>query len=455
MPNDRVERLERPIILAVINALCEGEIEAFWKTIPSYVTGSLFSNKQIGVTFDTLKNAANLGDGKLAFTRLLQSLDFSFEEMQSWNVSNVCEALDISVLIEELVDGYKLKRLAECLNKNIKFNYETAKFALEQEMEELSKLKAIKPDINTLEAHLGNLCEDLANGVSVESYKTGIDELDNRLGGGITKGSYNVVVGRPSMGKSSFGTCLGMNMLTLNDNFNNALFLSLEMSSSDTRNKLLSLVSDVAAWKIKKMNKLSEIDISRITSLASNKKIMENITILDSLAIGDTTLQGLRNTVENHQKKGKLDLIVIDQASFISFKEPRLTVVEKAAMTSAFCKKLSQDLGVTVFLLVQANRESTKTNSGRATMDTIAGGDNFSQDAESVFIVHREAKQNNDGTPDIYTDIMIEKSRWGEIGCVEAGWNGQLGKITNLTCEQWSDKRKAKEDKKTFKKKKE
>ncbi|MBW1650770.1 MAG: DNA repair protein RadA [Deltaproteobacteria bacterium] len=126
-----------------------------------------------------------------------------------------------------------------------------------------------KKDIAEIEAVLLD-SDEIEN---IERKKTGINELDRTLGGGITPGSLILIGGEPGIGKS---TLMLQVLYALSDNGSKVLYVSGEESASQIRlrSKRLGLFSS-------SIFVASEIDMDIILSIA--EKIKPDIMIIDSI----------------------------------------------------------------------------------------------------------------------------------------------------------------------------
>ena len=112
--------------------------------------------------------------------------------------------------------------------------------------------------------------DDIEN---IERKKTGINELDRTLGGGITPGSLILIGGDPGIGKS---TLMLQVLYALSENGSKVLYISGEESVSQIRlrSKRLGLFSS-------SIFVVSEIDVDIILSIV--EKMKPDIMVIDSI----------------------------------------------------------------------------------------------------------------------------------------------------------------------------
>ena len=133
--------------------------------------------------------------------------------------------------------------------------------------------------------------------------KTGFKEIDERYGG-LMRGETYLVVGRPSMGRTSFAFNIWANLLKDKENFYRTAVFSLEMSREQAVKHLARIMG--ADFNGKVFN-LSE----------KNKKILEEIASGFS-CIDDTSGPSMEEIYRSCKTvEGDIDLIIIDYAQLI------------------------------------------------------------------------------------------------------------------------------------------
>ena len=116
-----------------------------------------------------------------------------------------------------------------------------------------------------------------------EYIKTGFNNLDEALGGGLKKGELTLLAARPGFGKTSFATNILINS-TLNNGIK-SIFFSIEMPKEQLESRILSLLSNIDLKRVND-NELSDNDLNAIAH-AKDVLVQKNIIIDDSLTVND------------------------------------------------------------------------------------------------------------------------------------------------------------------------
>jgi replicative DNA helicase len=214
--------------------------------------------------------------------------------------------------------------------------------------------------------------------------RTGIATLDALLAGGFPRANAHVIAGRPSMGKSSIARTIAANV--------NALGGGAHVFSTEDTAK---------AYVFRQFADEADVDLARLWNLELGRLDWQNVSaaadalyqregwILDDargISIADIALKVKRKRRENHTQ-----LVVIDYAQILSgvrgvrygSVEERISAIAKGAAD------LARQEDVVVLLLSQLNRENTKRDDKRPTMEDLRGSGALEQDADVILMVHR------------------------------------------------------------------
>ena len=189
--------------------------------------------------------------------------------------------------------------------------------------------------------------------------KTGFNELDSLLNGGIKQNSLNLICSKSGMGKTTFA----LNIINSNANNKSIAYFNFELS----QNKVF-----------KKMNKLFNTDYS-------NKNIFVyeydyNKTIEDII----------NKCIELKKSNTGLDLVVID---YIDLIQCEINTVRKKEFNSYILNKLyvlAQEYGISIIavgLLQRTNKEIT--------INDLCLDETTLNNLENIFYLHNNCKDNN------------------------------------------------------------
>jgi replicative DNA helicase len=268
----------------------------------------------------------------------------------------------------------------------------------------------------------------------VQPIKTGYRDLDRQLGGGLERGTLTIAAGRPGTGKTAFG--LGIARNVAKDGV--ALFLSLEMSEELIHDRNVSAIAGIPLSWLRSPAQQSTEEWDRLTP-AMEKVQKMRILIDDETAL---SVMAIRAKARQIKRKHGLDLLVIDQLSFITaakqYDNPAYAIGE---ITRALVA-LSKELGCAVLLLAQLNRECEKRPNKRPIMADLAMSGSIEQDAANIFFLYRDELYNED-TPDKgIAEVNVAKQRQGSLGVVALAYEAIYTRFSDLS-RPWSPNRES------------
>jgi replicative DNA helicase len=242
---------------------------------------------------------------------------------------------------------------------------------------------------------------------------TGFVELDNKLSG-FQKSDLIILAARPSMGKTSLALDIARKT-SVNHKVPVAIF-SLEMSSQQLVDRMLSAESQVDAWKIRTGHNLSvEQDFKSIGDAISR---LSDAPIYIDDAPGNNILK-MRAVARRLKNEKGLGLIIVDylQLMLPSSTKYNDNLVQQVTEISRSLKNLARELEVPVLALSQLSREVEKRG-GKPRLSDLRDSGSIEQDADVVMFIHREADQDAGGRKE-EAEVLIEKHRNGPTGTVK------------------------------------
>lgn len=243
---------------------------------------------------------------------------------------------------------------------------------------------------------------------------TGFQALDNKIAG-LQKSDLIILAARPSMGKTSLALDIARKA-AVEHSVPVGIF-SLEMSSQQLVDRMLSAESQVEAWKIRTGHNLSiDTDFKAIRD-AMDRLSNAPIYIDDQPANNILKMRAVARRLKS--EKG-LGLIIVDYLQLMVPTQSRNSdnVVQQVTEISRSLKQLARELEVPVIALSQLSR-AVEQRGGEPRLSDLRDSGSIEQDADMVWFIHREDKYNKESARPNIAKIMIEKHRNGPTGVVE------------------------------------
>ncbi len=306
--------------------------------------------------------------------------------------------------LEEMLDGAE-KKLFEVTNFNTSHKFIPIKDELSEAWDRLDKLHT--------------------DGVGMRGIPTGFTDLDNKTSG-LQKSDLIILAARPSMGKTSLA--LDIARQTAVEHGTPVGIFSLEMSSQQLVDRMLSAQANVDAWKMR-TGKLSRQDDFEAIRGALDKLSSAPIYIDDQPGNNILKMRSVARRLKN--EKG-LGLIIVD---YLQLMVPTQTkndnVVQQVTEISRSLKNLARELDVPVLALSQLSR-AVEQRGGRPRLSDLRDSGSIEQDADLVWFIHREDKYKDESERTNIAEILIEKHRNGETGKVELFFNDKKATFQNM-----------------------
>jgi len=279
-------------------------------------------------------------------------------------------------------------------------------------------LKKNYDDIGTVLAKTITRIDELRNKQEdISGVPSGFPSLD-RVTYGWQPTDLIILAARPSVGKTAFALNLARNA-ALNPIKPTAVgFFSLEMSSSQLVQRILSAESDIHLEKISR-GKLEDYEMQQLYSKGVNRLSQANIFIDDTAALNIFEFRAKARRLVNKHNVG---IIIIDYLQLMSGSGDRNTNREQEISTiSRSLKALAKELQIPIIALSQLSRavESRKESKVPQLSDLRESGA-IEQDADMVMFIYRpeyyelntnEMGESNKGE----TNIRIAKHRNGSL----------------------------------------
>jgi replicative DNA helicase len=237
-----------------------------------------------------------------------------------------------------------------------------------------------------------------------------------------------IIAARPSVGKTAFALNCARNAAANSLKPTPVLFLSLEMSSGQLADRLLSSESGV------------ELDV--ITKARANDETMQRLHSRGVLKIADyqlfiddapaQTIMDVRAKARKYKSSENIGLIVIDYLQLMNglTDEKKQNREQEIANISRGLKGLAKELKIPIIALSQLNRDAEIKE---PTLANLRESGAIEQDADMVIFLYREDYQKMDSE----IDPMLKGLSFVKIAKHR---NGALEKIpmnTDLSIQRW------------------
>lgn len=262
---------------------------------------------------------------------------------------------------------------------------------------------------------------------------TGFSDLD-RITSGWQKSDLVIVAARPGMGKTAF-VVSAMRNAAVDFKMAVAIF-SLEMSSVQLVNRLISAEAELDSEKIKKGN-LEDYEWTQLHHKIRNLEAAP-IFIDDTPAL---TIRELRTKCRRLKTRNDIQLVIVDYLQLMSGdgggkgggnREQEIASISRAL------KNLAKELSVPVIALSQLSR-SVETRGGdkRPQLSDLRESGSIEQDADMVIFLYRPEYYGIDedemGMPmKGVGEVIIAKHRNGSLDTVKLKFIGKFTKFGDL-----------------------
>lgn len=260
---------------------------------------------------------------------------------------------------------------------------------------------------------------------------SGFSDLDK-----ITNGWQNsdliIVAGRPAMGKTAFVLSQAKNM---SKNNYPVLFFSLEMSSEQLMNRIISAESQIENDKIRS-GQMYEADWQRLEAVIPEIQKLK-LFIDDTAAI---SLFELRSKALQMKQKHGISCIIIDylQLMTISNRDFKGNREQEVATISRGLKQLAKELDVPIIALSQLSRNTVQRGGDlEPRLSDLRDSGAIEQDADIVCFIHRpeyygiQEDENGESTAGI-AKVIIAKYRNGATGTIDLKFISRFAAFENL-----------------------
>lgn len=253
---------------------------------------------------------------------------------------------------------------------------------------------------------------------------TGFRDLDTMLSG-LQKSDLVILAARPSMGKTTLALDIARLSATVHDK--SVLVFSLEMSSQQLVDRMLSAESKVNAWNLRTGRLSSDREFSQLRD-SLDKLAKAKIFIDDQPGNTIVRMKALARRLK--AEKG-LDLVVVDYLQLMTTSKNYDSMVNQVTEISRSLKALAKELNVPVLALSQLSR-AIESRGGKPRLSDLRDSGSIEQDADVVIFIHREDKTSDESEKTNIAELLIAKHRNGPVGQVELYFDKKTTTFLNL-----------------------
>jgi replicative DNA helicase len=281
----------------------------------------------------------------------------------------------------------------------------------------IARIKATLSDLETsgvgkdvvrVSEILGGVYDNIykrAENPGLAGISTGLSSIDE-LTGGFIPGSLWIIGARPSMGKTTF---LIRTLVDLSKRRVPSLMVSREMGTTILLERILSSETGVHFQNIR-FGRISSTDRQRLQNKFENIKKLP--LFFDANLYGDVNY--ISGIVRKHVKMHGVKIVGIDYIQLLASRDFDQTA--ELGRISRALKLLAEDLGITILVASQLNRELERRDSKKPILSDLRQSGNLEEDADLVFGLYRDYKYVTNPLTKDDIDFLCLKQRNGPIG---------------------------------------
>ena len=261
---------------------------------------------------------------------------------------------------------------------------------------------------------------DFRDQISWKIIKTGLQPIDETLGGGMLPGGFYILAARPGCGKTALALQIADNVAKSGA----VLFVTLEMDVSQLQARRLSRRTGISSTRLLLDERLSaeewqqvqiaNVELSHLPLYANGK---EGCTVLDV------------RSMARHVKG--LSLIVVDYLGLLHPERSRSSRYEEITAISNSLKTLGRSLKTPVLCLAQLNRASEQRADKKPGLADLRDSGAIEQDADAVLLMHRPDMYDDESERGdlVFVSTQIAKNRHAGTASFQLGFSLQTGRF--------------------------
>ncbi|OPZ41327.1 MAG: Replicative DNA helicase [Bacteroidetes bacterium ADurb.BinA104] len=243
-------------------------------------------------------------------------------------------------------------------------------------------------------------------------YDTGLSSLNDVVDG--LQKEYIIIGARASIGKTALGINIARALVRKGVKVG---IFSLEMSGKALMLRMLSDICNLQAGMMKN-GMFRTGGMEKINTQGLEMADWPLYLVDDTRGEFDKIIAKTRYMV----RVLGVQVIIIDHASLMKFRDRRLQRYEQFSEMSNELQNLQRELNIPIVVMAQLGRDA---EGKRPTIADLRESGAFEQDADQIWILHRERAQSADETS-IPTELIVAKNRNGACGKVDLYFQPQF-----------------------------
>lgn len=208
-----------------------------------------------------------------------------------------------------------------------------------------------------------------------------------------------------------------------------ALFLSMEMPKEQVCDRNIAALGQIPIqWLRNPGDSPPTKDYWDQMAKAFGQTQDMNLFIDDQTALN---MMSIRNKSRKVKRLSGLDLLVIDQLSFIAGATSD-KLHEAIGEHTRGLLAIAKEMKIAVILLCQLNRDCEKRPDKRPMMSDLANSGSIEQDANNILFLYRDEVYNDDSRDKGVCEVIIGKQRQGSPGFVGLKYFGEQTRFEDL-----------------------
>jgi len=235
----------------------------------------------------------------------------------------------------------------------------------------------------------------------------------NDITSGLQPSDLIIIAGRPGMGKTAFALNVALNAAYSDDN-KSVAFFTLEMSSQQLVQRLLSATAQIESAKLRSGHFTME-DWQKLSSVGGELSNI-NFFLDDTPAINPLELRAKCRRIK---REHGLDLVFVDYLQLMSStkgdnREQQISDISRSL------KALAKELDIPIVALSQLNRGVEQRQEKRPMISDLRESGAIEQDADMIIFLYRDEVYTKDKClkPGV-AEVIIAKHRHGATADIE------------------------------------
>lgn len=264
--------------------------------------------------------------------------------------------------------------------------------------------------------------------------RTGLTDLDDYTKG-LQRGDFNVIAGRPGMGKSCLGMTIYRNMLHAGKR---CVYFSLEMTRDQNLNRIIQAEASVEGWRLREPKNLEQRHWESLR--AARERVADAMAWLDCEA---RTPDRIRDRCRRVAGEAGLDAVFVDHFHLVRWPGRSDGEVDQLNRISDALTDLAKELNVVLVCMAQLNRDVEKRRERRPCLADLKGCGKLEENAAFVGMLFRQSyydqqdAHENGGhfepEDEDAAELIIPKARHDGANSISLTFNGRYARFISYT----------------------